>query len=156
MKQNSKDLSCAEIIYLVNNNTNDSSFCIDVESSSELIFNFVLAGTFCIVNVTEDQLNSALNEYYSIKYKDLMVAYYSCFNETTCLVSFYNDDICGRINQQYCMVHYLHRITSYMIIPLQIISDGCSYDCNSYFSSYCSDGFCQDNVISVYNEYNMC
>ena len=154
MKRTFEDLSCAELIHLINN-TNVSSICIDVESSIDLIFDVVFGGTFSAVNVTEDQLNSALNEFCSSECKELFVAYYRCFNDTAYVVSFYNDGICGRINQEYCMVRYLHGITSGVIIPLAIISNNCPFNYDSYFY-YCIDGSCQNNVTKFIDYMECC
>ena len=153
--KNFEDLSCAELIHLINN-TNVSSICIDVESSIDLIFDGLFGGTFSAVNVTEDQLNSALNEFCSSECKELFVAYYRCFNDTAYVVSFYNDGICGRINQEYCMVRYLHGITSGAIIPHHIISNGCPYNPHDNYLSYCIDGSCQNNVTQFVDYMECC
>ena len=43
--------------------------------------------------------------------QNLYVAFFECFNLTE-LVSFYNYGVCGRMNQVYCMVHYLEGIAT--------------------------------------------
>ena len=154
MKRDYEDLSCAELIHLINN-TNVSSICIDVETSFDVIFDGLFGGTFSAGNVTKDQLNSALNEFCFSECKELFVAYYRCFNDTAYLVSFFNDGICGRINQEYCMVRYLHGITSGAIIPLAIISIGCPINYDNYFS-YCIDGSCQNNVTQFVDYMECC
>ena len=60
-----------------------------MEFSIDLITDVLFADIFSPYNVTEDQLNSALNKFCFSKCKDLMVAYYNCFNEATYIVSFY-------------------------------------------------------------------
>ena len=150
-----EDLSCAELIHFVNI-TNVTSICIEVESSIDIISNVVFGYTFSPVNVTEDQLNSALNMYCSSECKNLFVAYYSCFNDTAYLVSFYNNGICGRINQEYCVVRYLRGITSGAIIPLHIISNGCPYNPYDNYFSYCIDGSCQNNVTQFVDYMECC
>ena len=116
----------------------------------------LISDTFSNVNVFEDKLKSAVNTFCSSKCKDVFVAYYSCFNDTAYFFSFYNDGICGRINQQYCMVCYLHGITSGVKIPPLTIAHVCGYDFNNYFYYYCIDGSCQNNVTRFIDYMECC
>ena len=85
----------------------------------------VLSGSIYFDKNTEDKVNSAVNEFCSSECKDFFVAYYNCINHTD-LVTFYNNGLCGRMNQQYCVIHF--EFTSGVIIPPLTIARACGLD----------------------------
>ena len=153
IKRNFKELSCRELIHFFEDTDNVTFFCMDVKSSLYFISK-VLRGSISFDNNTENQLNSAANEYCSSECKDLYVSYYRCINHTR-LASFFNDGLCGRMNQEYCMVHFLHGFTSGVIMPPLTIARGCALDYSKYIY-YCIDGSCQNNVTRFIDYMGCC
>ena len=152
MKRGIEELNCTEISRLAF--ADNGTVCNDVESSLELIAQYFNDTVF--VNVTDDtyrQLDSAVTEFCNSECKDLYVEFFECFNLTE-FVSFYNYGVCGRINQVYCMVHYLEGIATNTIQPITVLQNNCPN--NSSSIDYCIDGPCQENVTKFINYMSCC
>ena len=144
-KRGIEELNCTEIYRLAF--ADNGTVCDDVQSSLDVIGQYF--NDTAPANVTEDtyrQLNSAVTEFCVSECKDLYVELFQCLNLTQ-FVSFYNNGVCGRINQEYCMVRYLEGIATNTIQPVTVLQNNCPD--NSSSLDYCIDGPCQDNVTNL-------
>ena len=110
------------------------------------------------VNVTMDtyrHLDRALTEYCASECKNLTAAFYRCINFTKG-ITYINNGVCERINQEYCMVRYLCGITSGVIIPLDTLFYCPTYTSNVSINVYCIDGPCRDNVTTFVDYMGCC
>ena len=152
IKRNFKELSCKDLIRFFEDTDNVTFFCMNVNPSLYFISD-VFAASIPFNNNTENQLNNSLNVYCSSECKELYVAYYNCINFTE-FASFLNDGMCGRINQEYCMMRFLRGFTSGVIMSPRTFARGCGR-VNS-FTSYCTDGSCQNNVTQFIDYMECC
>ena len=152
IKRSIEELNCTEIFRLVS--ADNGTVCDDVQSSLDVIGQYF--NNTVPVNVTDDtyqQLNNAVTEFCISECKDLYVEIFECFNLTH-IVSFYNYGVCGRMNQEYCMVHYLEGIATNTILSVTALQNNCPD--NSSSLDYCIDGHCQDNVTNFINYMGCC
>ena len=152
IKRGIEELNCTEIYRLAS--ADNGTVCDDVQSSLEVIGQYFNDTT--LANVTDDtyrQLNSAVTEFCISECKDLYVGFFECLNLTQ-FVFFYNNGLCGRINQEYCMVRYLEGIATNTIQPVTELQNNCPN--NSSSLDYCIDGPCQDNVTNFINFMGCC
>ena len=125
-----------------------------MQSSLDLIVQYF--NDTVLVNATDDtyrQLDSAVTDFCNSECKDLYVEFFECFNLTE-FVSFYDYGVCGRINQVYCMVHYLEGIATNTMQPITVLQNNCPN--NSSSIDYCIDGPCQDNITNFINYIRCC
>ena len=106
--------------------------------------------------ITEDlyrEINQQLTAFCASQCKSNLVTYYKCNNYNT-VVAFYNDFMCGKINQEFCYVHYLRGITAGTIINYNTLWSICPRNSNTYMR-YCTEGACQRNM-TQYIDYMGC
>ena len=110
-----------------------------------------------VVILAEDlyhQINQRLTDFCGSQCKNALVAFSkSCsFDNDT----FTNNFTCGKINQQYCYIHYLRGVTAGTIVTLNTLFRICPENRNMYtLKSSCTEGACQRNV-TQYADYMSC
>lgn len=93
----------------------------------------ILAGTNCVqeflnfedsvyltivpTNVNYVQFNQEISTFCSSQCKSTTDQYLQCLNDTDYL-NFLNKGLCGKLNQEYCLVHHVRGTTSGMISPI--------------------------------------
>ena len=145
-------LNCTKITQLISNH---STTCTNKGTLFHIITSYLHTAP---VNVTMDtyrHLDRALTEYCASECKELTATFYRCINFTKG-ITYINNGVCDKINQEYCMVRYLRGITSGVIIPLDTLFYCPTYTCNGSVNAYCIDGPCQDNVTTFVDYMGCC
>ena len=114
-----------------------------------------------VVILAEDlyqQINQRLTAFCGSQCKNVLVAYdKSCsFDNDTSFGTFTNNFTCGKINQEYCYIHYLRGVTAGRIVTLNTLWYVCPENRNMYtLKSSCTKGACQ-RYMTQYAGYMSC
>ena len=106
--------------------------------------------------ITEDlyrEINQQLTAFCASQCKSNLVANYKCYNLDT-RIAFINDFTCGKINQEYCYIHYLRGVTAGTIVTYSTLWRICPKNRNTSIY-YCTEGACQRNM-TQYADYMGC
>ena len=110
-----------------------------------------------VVTVTEDlyhQVNQRLTAFCGSQCKNVLVAYGKCDSFRTSFGTFTNNFTCGKINQEYCYIHYLRGVTAGTIVTYSTLWSICPENRNTLKRS-CTEGTCQ-RYMTQYADYMSC
>ena len=108
-------------------------------------------------NANEDfyrNVSQRLTAFCASQCKRITVAYYNCLNETH-VVTAYNYGVCGKINQEFCLVHHLRGTTAGTIVTFGTLVNICPPPSPDAIQ-YCVKGACQRNVTQWANYMGCC
>ena len=108
-------------------------------------------------NATEDffrNVSQQLTLFCANRCKPILEAFFKCQNETDRIIGL-NYGTCGKINQEFCYVHYLRGTTAGTIVTLDTLWRICPYNRNADIR-YCVEGTCQGNVTQWANYMGCC
>ena len=149
--ENQDDINCNDIDNEINSSTT-YNFCrpyLDIIYSPYLYKRYT--------NATEDlyrNVSQQLTAFCASQCKHIIVTYFNCHNNIHA-ATFYNNGVCGKINQEFCYVHHLRGTTAGTIVTLDTLFDVCPYNSNTE-SYYCVEGACQRNVTQWTNYMGCC
>ena len=74
-------------------------------------------------NVNYVQFNQKISTYCSSQCKNTADQYFRCLNDSE-EISFLNKGLCGKLNQEYCLVHHVRGTTTGIISPIGSLDSG--------------------------------
>ena len=143
--QNKKDLNCIDAA----NQLSNGNFC---EPYDDILYNNYLLNIY--PNANEDfyrNVSQQLTAFCASQCKRIDVTLLNCNNETD-FVTYVNDGICGKINQEFCLVHHLRGTTAGTILT----ANASLISCPENNTFYCIEGACQRSVTQWANYMDCC
>ena len=140
------DVNCTDII----NRVKSHDFCplyLDIISANYLYKHYPHATEDFYCNVSQ-----RLTAFCASQCKRIVVAYFNC-HDYTAEANFLNYGTCGKINQEFCYVHYLRGTAAGTIVTYNTLRNICLYYRNF---QYCSGGVCQRNMTQWANYMGCC
>ena len=144
--QNKKDLNCIDAA----NQLLNGNFCTpyyDILNDNYLVNIYPNANEDFYRNVSQQ-----LTAFCASQCKRIVVTLFNCNNETD-YVTYINDGICGKINQEFCLVHHLRGTTAGTILTVNASFISCPENNNTL---YCIEGACQRSVTQWANYMDCC
>ena len=144
--ENQDDVNCTD----VNIQVDSGNFCA--------LYQDILNGNYLdkrYPNATENfyrYVSQQLTAFCASYCKRLVIAFYNCQNYTHA-ASAYNYGACGKINQEFCLVHHLRGTAAGTIVTLVTLWNTCPIKINGW---YCVEGVCQRNVTQWANYMGCC
>ena len=148
--ENQDDVNCAYVNQVNSTGDNVCRLYQDIFNSFNYLFKRY-------PNATEDfyrNVSQQLTAFCASQCKRLIVAYFNCHNNTH-VATFYNNGVCGKINQEFCYVHHLRGTAGGTIVTLDTFLHLCPYYSN-IDGHYCVEGVCQRNVTQWENYMGCC
>ena len=136
--ENQDDVNCTD----VNNQVDSGSFCT--------LYQDIVNGNYLdkrYPDATEDfyrDVSQQLTAFCASYCKRLVIAFFNCQNYTH-VASAYNYGTCGKINQEFCLVHHLRGTAAGTIVTYDTLTNICPRNSNTGLD-YCVEGVCQRNV----------
>ena len=148
--ENQDDVNCTGFTY---QSTRIRNFCRPYPDIIDLVYL-----TKRYPNANEDfyrSLSQRLTAFCASQCKRIIVAFYKYCNMTH-VVTVYNYGVCGKINQEFCLVRHLRGTAAGIIVTLDTLRSICPLYANTDNIYYCVEGACQRNVIQWANYMECC
>lgn len=148
-------------------------FCLTAVTNSQNC-TAIIAGTNCVQelqnfiatvylttvpnNVDYVQFNQKISTFCSSQCKNITLQYFQCLNNSE-YINFLNDGLCGKLNQEYCLVRHVRGTTSGMISPIGSLENGiCPFtDINDETTIHCIGGSsCQQKLQNISDYLSCC